>query len=229
LGIPGHWRLTLNSTFSDDRLDSAVWRPGWFGTGITGPVNQHEETCYSSDNVVFPRGGGVSLEITKQRSTCDGLRQPYTGALLSTNPEDGRTSGGFQFRYGVLQAKVYIPGDGRLIADWPTVMALGQQWPKYGEDDVMEGLGGSACFHFHNRRGQAGGCAMWVTGGWHTFASDWQRHSVSYYYDGVLVGKVVKGITSKPQYIVVLNTVSARDPQVARADAMRVAYVRVWQ
>jgi beta-glucanase (GH16 family) len=227
-GIPGNWRLVLNSTFNGDALDTTIWRAGWFGNGITGPVNPHEEACYSPDNVTFS-DAWVNLAITQEPSTCGGVRKPYTGALLSSNPADGRANGGFQFKYGVLEAKAYIPSAGRLIADWPTVMALGQQWPKYGEDDVMEGLSGTPCFHFHNQRGQAGGCAAWVTAGWHTFASVWKPNSVEYFYDGVLVGKVVKGVTSRPQYIVLLNTVSARAPQVARADVMRVAYVRVWQ
>ena len=62
----------------------------------------------------------------------------------------GRPSGGFQFTYGVVEALVYIPPSASsAIANWPAVWTDGQDWPADGEDDILEGLGGSACFHFH--------------------------------------------------------------------------------
>ena len=192
-------------------------------------MNSLEEDCYSPSNVSFS-GADLDLNVTDASSTCGGQTHPYTGALISSNPSDGRTGGGFQYTYGFLEAKVYIPASGTKVADWPAVWADGQSWPNDGEDDIMEGLGGSACFHFHNPAGYAGGCDTGITPGWHTFASDWEPGSITYYYDGKDVGTLTSGISSAPMYIVLDNTVSSNYPSViVGSDTMQVAYVRVWQ
>jgi beta-glucanase (GH16 family) len=232
-GISGNWKLILNSVFDGSSLDQSVWRQGWFGTGTTGPINALEAACYKPGNVSFPGDGTLHLSVTSTPSTCKGRKRPYTGSVVTTDPKDGRKSGGFQYRYGVLEAKVYVPGQGALLADWPAVTTFGQQWPQDGEDDILEVIGGAACFHFHSPgyapSGHLGGCDTAITAGWHTFASDWQPGSVTYYYDGREVGRIIKGVTSAPMYIVIVNTVPAKTPWVDRADALRVAYVRVWQ
>jgi beta-glucanase (GH16 family) len=221
--------MVLDSEFNGPSLDTSIWRPGWFGSGVTPPVNSSEIDCYSSNNVTFPGDGSVHLNATNQPSTCNGVTKPYTGALLSTNPSDGRTSGGFSFTYGVVEARVYLPADGTQIADWPGVFTTGQTWPNDGEDDIMEGLGGSACWHFHSLSGGPGNCATnAITPGWHTFASDWEPGKVTYYYDGVDVGSIATGITGSPMYIALDNAVSAESNTVNSA-AMQVSYVRVWQ
>jgi len=169
----------------------------------------------------------VHLAVTAVASTCGGSTYPYTGALVSTNPQE---SGGFEYTYGVLEARVYIPADGTQIANWPAVWADGTgTWPQTGEDDLMEGLGGLACFHFHDPLGGPGSCDSTIAPGWHTFASDWQAGSVTYYYDGVDVGTIDSGITSAPMYIVLDNTVAPGDASTTEPDAMQVAYVRVWK
>ena len=92
----------------------------------------------------------MHLAVTAQPSTCHGRTYPYTGALVSTNPRDGRQHGGFQYTYGVLEARIYVPGLHGRVADWPTLWSDGYHWPYDGEDDVLEGIGGSMCFHFHS-------------------------------------------------------------------------------
>lgn len=226
-GVPGPWRLVLNSTFTGHRLPLR-WRAGWFGTGVTAPVNSYEQACYSPRNVVVS-GGSLHLDVTTTPSNCHGMNKPYTGAAVTTDPNDGRHTVGFQYTYGVLQAKVFIPATGGPIANWPAVWTDGQSWPADGEDDVMEGLSGQACFHFHDPGGGPGACDNRITPGWHTFASDWQPGSVTYYYDGRYVGRIAAGITSAPMYIVLDNTVAPGQSRTTGAATMRVAYVRVWQ
>jgi beta-glucanase (GH16 family) len=225
--------LVLNSDFDARKLDTSIWRAGWFGTGRTASINGNETACYDSRNVSFPGDGTVHLAVTATPSTCDGVTKPYTGAIISTNPDDGRASGGFQYTYGVLEAKVYMPSIRATIANWPSVVALGQRWPFDGENDIMEALNGAVCFHFHSPmtpvHSGAGLCDTAVTPGWHTFAADWAPGSMTYYYDGNEVVRVTKGVTSAPMYIIAVNTTSVRFPDVVKPAAMRIAYIRVWQ
>jgi len=232
LGITGDWRFVLNDEFNGPRLDTSIWRAGWYGTGVTGSTNVLENDCYSSENVSFPGDGSMHLAVTAEPSRCHGRTHPYTGALVSTNPYDGRRSGGFEFTYGVLEAKVYVPGAGAKVANWPAFWSDGYHWPYDGEDDVMEGIGGAACFHFHSLHHAPhgpGGCVVGFRPGWHTFASDWLPGKVSYYYDGHLVGTVTDGVTGKPMFIIIDNTVWRGRLSLTRPAALRVDYVRVWQ
>jgi beta-glucanase (GH16 family) len=224
-GISGDWKLALDSEFTGSSLPAA-WSTGWFGSGTTSPVNSSEQDCYSPDNVTFPGDGAMHLSVTDQSSTCGGVTKPYTGAMVTTDPTAG-SGGGFQYTYGVMEARVYVPAAGTQIANWPAVWTDGQSWPNDGEDDLMEGLGGQACWHFHDPLGGPGGCSTTIKAGWHTFASDWQPGSVTYYYDGVKVGSITTGITTAPMYILLDNTVSTGD--TATPGSMQVQYVRVWQ
>ena len=224
-GIPGSWHLLLNSTFNGTGLPP-YWRTDWFGKAA--PIARTEIDCYSPNNVTFGNGA-LNLVVTAQSSTCAGTAEPYTAALISTNPDDGRSAPGFQYTYGVLEARIYLPADSGKIADWPAFWANGQNWPVTGEDDVLEGLGGSACWSFHNSQGLRNGCIHNLGPGWHTFATDWEPGSLTYYYDGVEVKSLTTGITSSPMYIVLNNVVHADKAAVTEPDAMKVQYVRVWQ
>jgi beta-glucanase (GH16 family) len=231
--LPGTWKLVLNSTFNGSSLNRALWRPGWFGNGITSPISQGEVACYNPANITFPGDATVHLNLTATPSRCEGVTRPDTGAVLSTNPADGRRSGGFQYRYGYLEARVYVPAYDGVVAGWPVVMALGHVWPQDGEDDILEGLYGMLCVHFHSpgyaTNNLLGGCYPRFKPGWHTVASEWQPGSITWYYDGALVKRVTVGITSAPMYIVLANTLAGFYPHRAATDSMRVAYVRVWQ
>jgi beta-glucanase (GH16 family) len=234
LGMRGTWKLILNSDFTGRKLNSSLWQPGWFGTGTTGPINGNELACYSPANVSLPGDHTLHLKVTAVPSSCQGEQRPYTGAVLSTNPFDGRSSGGFEYTYGALEARVYVPRSGSVIADWPAVIALGRVWPQDGEDDVLENLEGTVCSHFHSPGyapgGPLGGCDKFLKPGWHTVSSDWEPGSVTWYYDGAEIAHITQGVTSAPMYLVLVNTVSSKaEPGVSRPDAMRVAYVRVWQ
>jgi beta-glucanase (GH16 family) len=121
------------------------------------------------------------------------------------------------------------PGSGA-IRNWPAFWANGTgQWPVTGELNVMEGLGGRACWHFHSSSGGPGDCAALASpSGWHTFAADWRAGSVTYFYDGVQVGRITSGITSAPMYLVLnLGVSSLKSPPVTLPSEMLVDYVRV--
>jgi beta-glucanase (GH16 family) len=123
---------------------------------------------------------------------------------------------------------MWLPGGTNTIADWPAFWTDGQYWPRDGEQDILEGLDGVACWHFHNASGAPGSCAYGktFTGGWHIFGADWEPGSVTYYYDGKRVGRITSGITGAPMYLIL--GLAPGNPVVAPATA-RVDYVRVWQ
>ncbi|MEU9080688.1 family 16 glycosylhydrolase [Kitasatospora sp. NPDC048538] len=222
LGISGSWRPVFADEFNGTSLDAAKWNPNWFGcsTCTTQPVNSQEAAAYSPSQVSVS-GGSLHLAVAQKPATVNGKTYPYTSGLINTN-------GKAQFTYGAFEARIYSPPSGSQVANWPAFWADGQNWPTDGELDVMEGLGGDACYHFHSDAGGPGSCAHGDFSGWHTYGAEWAPGSVTYYYDGVKVGQITSGITSAPMYLILDNAVDAKYPAVAPAD-MQVDYVRVWQ
>jgi beta-glucanase (GH16 family) len=227
-GVGGDWKLTFDDEFSGTGLDTAKWSTGWYGSGITPPVNSTEEDCYDPAQVT-EGGGALDLTLIRKSEDC-GISDPvYAGALVSTQ-------GKFSFTYGFIEARVWLPaaaGEPGDVANWPTVWTDGQSWPEDGEIDIAEGLHGEVCAHFHGPADPKGvgvgrtGCpAGNYAGGWHTFAADWEPGIVTYYYDGVDIGSVTSGITSAPMFLIL--DYAAGYPHQA-PDTMKVDYMRVWQ
>ncbi|MGA2530632.1 MAG: glycoside hydrolase family 16 protein [Acidimicrobiales bacterium] len=219
-GAAGPWNLVFDSEFNGSSLDTSQWSTGFFGSGITQPDNSFEQECYDPAQVSVANGA-LELTAIAKAENCGGVTRPYASGIVTTY-------GKFSFTYGYLEARIFLPGSTD-IADWPAFWAVGQNWPTDGEIDVLEGLGGQACAHFHNSAGQRGLCLGGsFTGAWHIFAANWQPGSITYYYDGTKIWHDTSGITSSPMYLLVdlaldgspSNTVPAR---------MKVAYVRVWQ
>ena len=230
IGPSGSWNMIFDDEFNGTSLNTSIWTPGWFGTGITGPVNSSETNCYDSAQVMQPGDGYLHLHLINQQASCNGGSHSYTGALVSSNPGD-RVAGhkGFQYTYGYVEWRAYLPPTlAGQVANWPAIWSDGQNWPTDGENDTLEGLSGSACYHFHSTLGGPGGCASGNHGGWHTFGSDWEPGVVTYYYDGIRVGQITTGITSVPHYLIMNNSTSTGSPITVPTD-MLIDYVRVWQ
>src|SRR6266550_2943765 len=49
IGPSGSWQMLYDDEFNATTLNTTVWTPGWFGTGISGPVNSAETACYNSN------------------------------------------------------------------------------------------------------------------------------------------------------------------------------------
>ena len=198
--------MIFDDEFNATSLDTSKWAPYWFSNG----ASQNNTTMESSN--VSESGGTLNLTLSGS-----------SGAIVSSNPSAG---GNFQFTYGAVEARMYLPASGSQVANWPAFWTDGQSWPTDGEMDVMEGLSGPACYHFHDPAGGPGGCASGNFSGWHTFGANWQAGSVTYYYDGKQVGTISSGITSSPMYLILEN--SSGSPSVTPS-TVKVDYVRVWQ
>ena len=229
VGVRGDWKLTFDDEFNGTSLDTARWSTGWYGSGITPPVNAGEKDCYDPAQVT-EGGGTLDLTVIRKSEDC-GISDPvYAAGLVSTQ-------GRFSFTYGFIEARMWLPaaaGNPGEAANWPAVWTDGQSWPEDGEIDIAEGISGPVCAHFHGPAdpqglGAAGGTGCPggnYAGGWHTFAADWEPGIVTYYYDGVDIGSVTSGITSAPMFLVLSNAAGT----LAQAPAtMKVDYVRVWQ
>jgi beta-glucanase (GH16 family) len=235
-GVTGDWKSIFDDEFDSTVLDTSKWSTGWLASGITGPVNSFEKECYDPAQVT-QSGGALNLSLITKSESC-GIADPeYASGMVNTN-------GKFSYTYGFLQTRVWLPaktGDPSEVANWPAVWTDGQNWPTDGEDDIMEGINGHACAHFHSATDPGGtaaangtaevsaksGCVNEIlTGGWHTFGADWEPGSVTYYYDGKDVGSVTSGVTSAPMFVI-LNYAAGAPYQ--SPDTMKVDYVRVWQ
>jgi beta-glucanase (GH16 family) len=219
-------RVLFEDTFSGTRLNTAKWQPNWLAgnnTTKTKPVNSREASCYDPAQVSV-RGGSLRLRAVKRSCRANnGKTYKYASGLVNTRRH-------FTFTYGRVEARVFTsPGKGA-IHNWPAVWANGTgTWPRTGELDVMEGLDGDACYHFHSNAGGPGGCArMGNHSGWHTFAAEWRKGSVTYIYDGRVVGKVTKGVTNAPMYLILnLGVSPSIAPPIHAPSQMLVDYIRV--
>lgn len=220
-GVPGTWRPIFVDDFDAAGLDTSKWSTGWFGDGVTGPVQVNEDACYDPDLVQVPGNGALSLVLADRPSTCSGRDRRWSTGIVTTN-------GKFSYTYGALEARIYLPPNDRGVpANWPALWSSGQTWPQDGENDTMESMGGQTGPHFHSTGSDVGFAvdASWT--GWHTYGSVWEPGKVSYYYDGILVGTITAGVTGSPQYLI-LSHGPATDGSTVPA-TMKVASVRVWQ
>jgi beta-glucanase (GH16 family) len=222
-GIPGTWSMIFDDEFDSHALDASKWSTGWFGPGITRGPSTSEQECYDPSQVSVS-DGALDLSAAAQTETCAGISQSFTSGLISTNDK-------FQFTYGAMEARIWMPGSGTSIADWPAFWADGQDWPADGEIDVVEGLSGSPCFHFEYPGNNPGGCSAiaGAASGWHTYAADWEPGIVTFYYDGRVVGRVTSGVTAAPMYLILNLALASHWGLITAPASMKVDYVRVWQ
>ena len=211
----------------DDEMTSAnpVWAHSWFGDGQV-----QNNTPMFSRNVHY-EADGCHLTLA-----ADG-----TGALISTNPDDGVHAGNPGLAVAPSPGKpVYVEykaslplTTGGTLADWPGLWLTGQSWPATGEIDVMEGFGGTTpMYHsivtppggsFENPGGA--GALIGGDGGMHTFGVLWEVNKQTFVYDGVVVGSEPIA-SADPKYLVCENSIGT--PLVEPADVV-VRDVRVWQ
>ncbi|WP_320774285.1 glycoside hydrolase family 16 protein [Streptomyces sp. CRN 30] len=216
----GTWRLRFSDDFDGDALDTAKWNTGWFGTGVTGPVNSAEDACYDERNIRVS-GGALRLRLTDAESSCKGASRPYSGAHVNT-------MGKFSYSYGAVEYRARVPAEDGEVANWPALWDTGEFWPRDGETDTMEGLSGEICSYWHSTGTDRGHCPSGERTGWHTFGHRWEPGRITWYYDGKAVHTQSSGVVGSPHYLVMQNTQgSFGGPTLTPAD-LEVDYVRVW-
>ncbi len=226
VGSPANAIELFRDDFNGTTLNLAKWRPNWLGTtdgAISKPVNSDEQACYDPRQVSVA-GGSLHLNaVARSCKATNGVTYPYASGIVQTKDH-------FTFTYGRLEARLWTASGSGAIKNWPAFWADGTgKHPVTGELDVFEGIAGKACWHFHYRGGEPGGCASAANpSGWHTYAAEWRPGVVTYFYDGVQVGRITTGITAKPMFLILNLGVSAKvSGPVTLPSEMLVDYVRV--
>jgi len=225
LGVPGSWALARADDFSGTSLNTALWRKNWGGG--PGPINSAETACYASDHVTVS-GGMLNLALTPG-SSCG---KAWTGSAVTTDPSDGRESGGWQSSgTTVFEARVFVPADSTgKVSNWPAWWATGQSWPATGEIDIAEGLSGQVCSYYHSSSANDGDCAPGsYAGAWHVYSAQLVPGSkVTWYYDGRVVHTQTSGVAASPLYLVIDNT-NGDFGGTKESSTLKVDWVRVWK
>ena len=223
--------ITFADDFNDTVVDPAKWETGWFGTGLTDPVNSTNDNCYDSKQV-SESGGYLHLIAVAQSNTCKGATRPYTSGMVTTRGKFGQGPGSYE-------ARICLPdADGNGLVDnfpawWVNGMASGFA---DGEIDVVEGIGSGrtkATVHYDASHIQAGQYSATPLVGCHNFGADWSNGQVTFYYDGVKLFSHAFVVSPSTAKLVLILNQAVDDSHSATVvpaggNDMRVDWVRVW-
>ena len=194
------------------QASSTSWTPRFCGQDASnggGTCHNNEQQYYIPEAIAQDGSADGNLIITTKRIT-----QPpknagtcYVGLCSFTS---GRldTQGKISFKYGFIEARIKMPvGSG----NWPAFWMLGDNinqvgWPYSGEMDIVEIHSDrptitTSATHFSATDTPSTCCGnarfvydevdvgVNVTSDYHTYAISWLPNSISYYFDGRLVGK----------------------------------------
>jgi beta-glucanase (GH16 family) len=194
------------------QASSTSWTPRYCGHDASnggGTCHNNEQQYYIPEAIAQDGSADGNLIITTKRIT-----QPpknagtcYVGLCSFTS---GRldTQGKISFKYGFIEARIKMPvGSG----NWPAFWMLGDNinqvgWPYSGEMDIVEIHSDrptitTSATHFSATDTPSTCCGnarfvydevdvgVNVTSDYHTYAISWLPNSISYYFDGRLVGK----------------------------------------
>ena len=196
---------------SGSQASSTSWTPRICGQAASnggGTCHNNEQQYYIPEAIAQDGSVDGNLIITTKRIT-----QPptnggicYVGLCSFTS---GRldTQGKLSFKYGFIEARIKMPaGSG----NWPAFWMLGDNinqvgWPYSGEMDIVEIHSDrqnvtTAATHFSTTDTPNACCGnaryvfdelavgVDVSSDFHTYAIAWLPNSISYYFDGRLVG-----------------------------------------
>jgi beta-glucanase (GH16 family) len=181
--------------WSDEFNGPAGASPGsqWnFDTGGGGWGNEELESYTSRPaNAELDGQGHLAIAARAEEYTgADGIKRDYTSARL-------QTLNTFQFKYGLMEARIQVPAGQGLVAQF---WMLGQEayeqekWPACGEIDVAEILGSepnvvTGTLHAPWSWAPTGvqgttESATPLSAGFHTYSVEWEPERISFMLDG---------------------------------------------
>lgn len=228
VGVTGSWDLKFQDEFNGTSLDKTKWNDNWLGRpgAITKPVNSAELGAYDPAQVRVADGYLQLTAINSPVTAADGKTYQYRSGLIESSDQ-------VEFTEGFFEARIYMPDDGgNELYNWGAFWLNGHHssWPDHGENDIMENLSGGPAWHYHSPSGSSGKTPVMEPKGWHTYAAQWEKGNIKYFYDGKFVGEVKSGVLSEPHYMVLNYALSEKHGgPLATNKTMLVDYVRVWQ
>lgn len=241
---PSTWRPVLNEGFSGRELDPDRWgRCHWWGRGGCTIASNEELEWYLPDNVSVG-DGRLRLEAREETVTSpEGDTYPYTSGMVSTGPRRYHARARFAFTYGYVEARLRLPQGPGL---WPVFWLLPADSESRPEVDILETLGDTpdrARFHYHYLDGRGRRRSLgedWSStdladGGWHRFAVDWRRGSLTWIVDGRARWQVTgPSVPDEPLYVVLNLSVGGVYPGPPDATtgfpaAVEADWIRVWR
>jgi beta-glucanase (GH16 family) len=181
------WTPVLVDDFDGIALDRTRWATAYRWGGRSLPQNNHQQ-CFRDQNVTVA-GGFAILQARIEQATCDGRTVPYTSGIISAHPSMNQAFGYFEIR-------VKVPRGNGL---WSSFWTLPHPVPngRVEEIDGFEILGklpSRANMNVHWQRDapsastaydQCAACGPDFASGFHTFAVQWERTSITWYIDGI--------------------------------------------
>jgi hypothetical protein len=243
------------------QASSKSWTPRFCGHATSnggGTCHNNEQQYYIPEAIAQDGSVNGNLIITTNRIT-----QPPTNAgicyvgLCSFTSGRLDTQGKLSFKYGFIESRIKMPaGSG----NWPAFWMLGDNinqvgWPYSGEMDIVEihsdrpSITTSAT-HFSATDTPNTCCGnhrfvfdevnfgrVDVSSGFHTYAIAWLPNSISYYFDGQLVGSATpsrvsgKWVFNEKFFLILNNAVGSFGGSWAnlQSSTMSIDWVRSYQ
>ena len=243
------------------QASSTSWTPRFCGHAASnggGTCHNNEQQYYIPEAIAQDGSVNGNLVITTKRIT-----QPPTNAgicyvgLCSFTSGRLDTQGKLSFKYGFIESRIKMPaGSG----NWPAFWMLGDNinqvgWPYSGEMDIVEihsdrpSITTSAT-HFSatdtpntccdNHRfvfDEVNFGRVNVSSDFHTYAIAWLPNSISYYFDGQLVGSATpsrvsgKWVFNEKFFLILNNAVGSFGGSWAnlQSSTMSIDWVRSYQ
>lgn len=229
----------FDGTALGDAWSTCYW---WQIDGGCTISSNDEEQWYRSDGVDV-HDGLLRLTVTdEEQRTTDGDDLPFTSGMVSMGHEDFDTSTiGFEFTYGIVEARVRFPeGDGL----WPALWLLSADRTSLPEIDLFEWYSSRpdvVTSHVHQRIDGDRESERIETsfddslaGEWHDIAMEWTEDRVVFYFDGEETGSVDDEdlVPNTPMYLIMNVATGGPAGDVdasALPQSMAVDFVRVWQ
>ena len=234
------WELRFDEGCSGDTgtlEESGTWHTGWFGDGeLTLPVNDLETALMSTANLSIA-DGLARMDVTPNTDDLalrDGTTYPNVGTAINTDWEQAPE--GFAFTYGYVEARMQLPAGSPDEEVWPSFWLTGHTWPDDMEIDVVEGDGtdeGNKINIHHGTREdpinlngpERPHTVEGATTGMHTYAADIRPDGVTFYYDGIEVGRYDGEVPDADRYLMV-GVTSSGTMETTRT--LLVDHVRAW-
>lgn len=196
-------------------------------------------------NPVWVKDGILTIEAKPSDAIIQKAAGPwakYTSGLLTTQFS-------FSQQYGYFEMRAQVPaGEGVWPAFW--LLPIDKSWPP--EIDVMESFGGKnkknegglTTIHYASHTVKSSGlCGKWhdvgvdITKGFHTYGVNWQKDSITYFFDGVAYASCPGNPdANQPFYLLVNLAIGSEASWPGAPDAtnkwpvyMYVDYVRAYQ